>query len=285
VGTYSVAFRSLLNRFFLSCLVALALVTCGGSSTAFAGSSPSVSLRFSHSSPEVGKPVTARICLKNAPPGSVAYFEEQMGTEHVWRSIKGSLKMSGTQCDSAKVVSTVQGEYVYEVRLLRGGRLIAGSPQERLFVYGHVQFTAFCSQMQGCHLVNGSGGPIQVNGHLDEYVDWVCSSTGHGYCSGLNANWFPATQTLNHDSSCRTLTMQVVAIAGDNGATGGQISVLVTQHTLNQQMVTIDTPEVVTLRNFQLDGGPIQIQFGDTGPLSLYILKEWADCYTVSGTL
>jgi len=284
VGLYSVPLRSLLKRFILSCLVALALVTCGGSSTAFAGSSTSVSLKFSHSSPEVGKPVTARICVKNAPTGSLGYFEEQMGTEHVWRNIRGSLRMSGTQCDRATVVSTVQGEYVYEVRLLLGGRLIAGSPQERLFVYGHVQFTAFCSQIQGCQLVNRSGGPIQVNGHLDEYVDWVCGSTGQGYCGDLGANYFPETQTLNQDSSCRALTMQTVAIAGDNGAMGGQISILVTQHTLNQQMVTIDTPGVVTLRNFQLDGGPVQIQFGNTGPLSLYILSEWVDCYTVSGT-
>ena len=165
-----------------------------------------------------------------------------------------------------------------------GKKLTFVSPKQIVTVYGPVGFATWCSNESGCQLVNGGGGPITVGGNIDNFVDWVCGSTGDGFCGDNNANYFPQGYTLDHRTSCRSFTWQTVALAQDNGNSGGTISVTVTQHTLNQQVANLSAVGQVTPMTFNLDGGPVVINMTNTGPLSFYLIGATADCYTSTGT-
>jgi hypothetical protein len=246
----------------------------------------------------MGTPAIAKLCGRGAPVGSRAYLQQSQGTGHAWRTVGHAVEVAGDRCSTLSLTEPVRGRYLYRAELWAGTALRYQTPGQVLTVYGPVGFTTWCRNVTGCHLVNGGGGLVQVEGHIDDYFDWVCGSTGApntgaattptaatgNYCSSTGFSGFPQSYTLGAGNSCRSLTMATAAVAKDNGASGGRITIEVLQHTLGPQIAVPREGRVLTSR-FALDGGPVLIDLTNTGPLSLYLLKGSADCYTSSGTV
>ena len=245
---------------------------------------PSVRVKIVNSSIEINTKDQFKLCGTSLPAGSKAYLQEQEGTNRVWRTVWSVGKLQGSHCVARMISTPLQGRHVFRARVWLSKKVPLDSANSVQTVYGPVAFKTWCSAVAGCQLVNGAGGPIQVGNNIDNYVDWVCGSTGQGYCSNLGANYFTASYTLNSPNSCRSLTFDTVLLASDNGNTGGAVTIEAVQHTLNPQDVT-PVFNQVTSATVALDGGPVVFNFTNTGPLSLYILSETADCYTPTGTL
>lgn len=270
--------------------VAVAIMAAGTPSASGAPA-PSVVLSFANPSLEMGTPAIAELCGRGAPAGSRAYVQKSKGSGHLWRPVGHAVELVGDQCSTVRLAEPLRGQYLYRGELWTGTTLRYQTPGKRLTVYGPVPFTTWCGNVTGCHLVNGGGGPVRVGGHIDNYFDWVCGTIGStttatntgNYCSSTGAEAFPQRYTLDAANSCRSLTMAIAALAKDNGASGGRITMEVLQHTLGPQTAVPSEGQVLTSR-FALDGGPVLIDLTNTGPLSLYLLNASADCYTSSGT-
>jgi hypothetical protein len=276
----------------------LPVATVGAS----AATGPSVTLRFASTSVEMKSPVPARVCGRNVPARSIAYVQER-NANRVWKAVGSGVKLLGSDCAVVELPEPSLGKYAYRANLWVGKTLRFQTPAQGLTVYGPVDFATFCSSISSCALVNGtnSGALVQVGGHIDNYIDWICGSaapsttttattapgvtvtTVGDYCATVGANEFPQNYTLNADNTCRSLTMSTAEVAQDNGATGGHITIAVLQHTYAEQTASPILSQSLTSK-FKLDGGPIVVQFTNTGPTSLYVLSGSADCYTSSGT-
>ena len=217
------------------------------------------------------------------------------------------VKLRGSDCAVVELPEPSLGQYAYRANLWVGKTLRFETPIQVLTVYGPVEFATFCSNISICALINGtsSGALVQIGGHISNYIDWICGSaaqntttttsptsttapgvtvtTTGNYCSTVGANEFPQNYTLNANNTCRSLTMITAAVALDNGATGGQITIALLQHAYAEQTASPKVNQSLTSK-FKLDGGPIVFQFTNTGPMSLYVLSASADCYTGSGT-
>lgn len=275
------------SRQITSALVFVATFTIGGVVVNVSGASsvtkPTISISFANGASEVKSMDRVKVCASSLPIGARAYLEEQEGTNHVWRPVWAVGKLRNDHCAEHNVPTLLQGRFVFKARVWLSKKMPLDSRKKIVTVYGPVDFKTLCSNVSGCRLINGGGGPIQVNGNIDEYVDWLCGNNlGDGFCS--SANRTPQSYTLNANNSCRSLTFDSVLLASDNGLTGGTVSIEVVQHTLNQQFIT-PVLNAVTSSTVNLDGGPIVVNLTNTGPLSLYFLSETADCYTLTGTL
>ncbi|HET9059620.1 MAG TPA: hypothetical protein VFN61_06840 [Acidimicrobiales bacterium] len=264
----------------------------GGAQAASAAPAPAVSLSFSTTTPDLGT-VTAKLCARNAPAGSTVYLQQRLALNKWAAVFRAGSKVKGNECVALGVTEKTQGAVEYRANLWWKGQLRFITPPEGITVYGAVPFMTWCQYINGCQSINGRSGLVEVNGHIDNYIDWICGSTprstspnGKGTlpdrCQNVGAYEFPQSYTLGSPNSCRSLTMTMAAVAQDNGATGGMVTVQVLQHTDDLQTAQPKYNQISTY-TFQLDGGPVAIDFSNTGPLSLYILSASADCSTSSG--
>jgi len=250
-----IANRTFIRRFCAAAVLAMAapvlpVATVGAS----AATGPSVTLRFASTSVEMKSPVPARVCGRNVPARSIAYVQER-NANRVWKAVGSGVKLLGSDCAVVELPEPSLGKYAYRANLWVGKTLRFQTPAQGLTVYGPVDFATFCSSV----------------------------TTVGDYCATVGANEFPQNYTLNADNTCRSLTMSTAEVAQDNGATGGHITIAVLQHTYAEQTASPILSQSLTSK-FKLDGGPIVVQFTNTGPTSLYVLSGSADCYTSSGT-
>lgn len=279
---FKIWLRTLGTAALLSTLFAGGVIqTTTGASTI---KKPSIHVVFVRHSVEMKTRVQVKVCGSSLPVGAKSYFEEQEGTDRVWRPVWSVGELTGNRCATRNISQPYQGKFVFRARVWLSKKVPLDSSKAVLTVYGPVAFSTWCGNVSGCKLINGAGKPVQVGSNIDDYVDWVCGTSGDGYCSNIGGNYFPQSYTINAPTSCRSLTLDSVLLASDNGETGGVVTVEVVQHTLNPQYVTPSLNEVRTAA-VKLDGGPVVINFTNTGPLSLYFISETANCYTSTGTL
>jgi len=239
---------------------------------------------------EVGaKGTFAEICGVRATRGSMVSLDEQFGTKRVWRAVfKRSIL--GSRCVDAPIHSTVRGQYAFRVSLTKLGHPTYISADQRLTVYGPVNFLSLCSSVRGCQLINGgNSNTIEIGGHVVSFFDVGCPQNYQTWapngCGAID-NELPTGYDFTAKNSCRSLTL-TTAFEDQQGTEtpGDAITIQVLQGTLNAQSYQVPYDQVETA-TFALDGSPANIDFTEsTGNEKLYVLSGTADCWTTNGAL
>lgn len=269
--------RRAVKRLVWAVVITASITAIISSSTVFASGGPPVAFSFASKALEIKRPIVAKLCGVDAAGGSQTYLQEQQGTLRIWKSVGPPVALSGDQCSSIRLATPNMGRFLFRLRYWVNGRLIYISPMQGVTVYGPVGLAAFCTAEGACNLASGT---VEIGGRLVSYI----GEAGAGVViNGADYN-LPATYSFGSANTCRSLTLKTIMADQTGTETAGDaVTVAVVQRRLNEQSASVLYDQVTT-ENFQLDGGPFQVQItGSTEREIFYVLAGTLDCHTPTG--
>ena len=230
-------------------VVALLLLFVGSPDVASPAALPKVTVTFSNSAPEQSTPISATVCWSQARRGEVIELDAAAGLHQVWRAIDRYTARTASGCKPWSLNSGGIGSHPFRADVRLRNRVIVNGPSARLQTFGPINAATFFSSEFGC----SNGGTVSTGTHTYGYF---CSmSVGTSSASSPNA-W-----TFQHSTTCRSITLAMVATddSGGDTSSSGTETVNLIQSSLDPQVVSFGDNQVQT-STFQLDGSTGQIE-------------------------